>query len=79
MAKYPLVWVTLDGLNLNIQSTKDDKVQSIYYNGWMHGHCSSSVLIFGIDGLIRICSAMSMRNRRQFLMQGGGGFSVPCC
>jgi hypothetical protein len=33
-AKYPSlpeVWGTLNGLNLNIQSTKDDKVQSIFY------------------------------------------------
>ena len=41
MAKYPSlpeVWGTLDGLNPNIQSTKDDKVQSIFYNVWTHGH-----------------------------------------
>jgi hypothetical protein len=58
MAKYPSlseVWGTLDGLNLNIQSTKDDKIQSIFYNGWMHGHYVSSVFIFGMDGVIRIC------------------------
>jgi hypothetical protein len=38
VAKYPSlpeVWRTLDGLNLNIQSTKDDKAQSIFYNGWI--------------------------------------------
>ena len=58
MAKYPSlpeVWGTLDGLNLNIQSTKDDKVQSIFYNGWTHGHYVSSVFVFRMDGTIRIC------------------------
>jgi hypothetical protein len=39
----------------NIQSTKDDKVQSIFYNGWMHGHIVSSIFIFGMDGVIKIC------------------------
>jgi hypothetical protein len=53
--KVPFGWGTLDGLNLNIQSTKDGKVQTIYYNGWMHGHYISSVFIFRIDGLIKIC------------------------
>jgi hypothetical protein len=58
MAKYPSlpeVWGTLDGLNLNIQSTKDDKVQFIFYNGWTHGHYVSNTFIFGMDGTIRIC------------------------
>jgi hypothetical protein len=58
VAKYPSlpeVWGTLDGLNLNIQSTKDDKIQSIFYNGWTHGHYVSSVFVFGMDGTIRIC------------------------
>jgi hypothetical protein len=35
VAKYPTladVWGTLNSLNLNLQSTKDDKVQSIFYN-----------------------------------------------
>jgi hypothetical protein len=57
-AKYPSltdVWGTLDGLNLNLQSTKDDKVQSIFYNGWTHGHYVSNVFVFGMDGCIRIC------------------------
>ena len=57
-AKYPSlpeVWDTLNGLNLNIQSTKDDKVQSIFYNGWTHGHYVSNVFVFGMDGTIRIC------------------------
>jgi hypothetical protein len=58
VAKYPSlpeVWGTLDGLNLNIQSTKDDKVHSIFYNGWIHGHYVSSVFVFRMDGTIRIC------------------------
>jgi hypothetical protein len=58
VAKYPShseVWGTLDGLNLNIQSTKDDKIQSIFYNGWTHGHYVSSVFVFGMDGVIKIC------------------------
>jgi hypothetical protein len=58
MAKYhslPEVWGTVDGLTLKIQSTKDDKVQSIFYNGWTHGHYVSSVFVFGMDGVIKIC------------------------
>jgi hypothetical protein len=58
VAKYPSfpeVLGTLDGLNLSIQSTKDDKVQSIFYNGWTHGHYVSNVFVFGMDGTIQIC------------------------
>jgi hypothetical protein len=57
-AKYPSladVWGTLDGLNLNLQSTKDDKVQSMFYSGWTHGQYVSNVFVFGMDGTIRIC------------------------
>jgi hypothetical protein len=78
MSKYPsppVAWGTLDGLNLNIQSTKDDKVQLIFYNGLMLGHYISSVFIFGMDGLFRICGLNApgtmhdgtTRNGRQFL------------
>jgi hypothetical protein len=57
-AKYPSladVLGTLDGINIKIQSAKDDKVQSIFYNGWTHGHYMSNIFVFGMDGTIRIC------------------------
>jgi hypothetical protein len=57
-AMYPSladVWGTLDGINLKIQSTKGDKVQSIFYIGWTHGHYVSNIFVFGMDGMIRIC------------------------
>jgi hypothetical protein len=46
-----------DGLNLDVQSTKDDRVQSMFYDGWTYGHYVSSVLVFGFDGLIKICGS----------------------
>jgi hypothetical protein len=58
MAKYPSladVWGTLDRSKLHLQSTKEDKIQSIFYNGWMHGHYVSIFFVFGMDGIIRIC------------------------
>jgi hypothetical protein len=64
MAKYPSlpkVWGTLDGINLNLQSTKDDKVQSIFYNGWTHGHYVSNVFVFRMDGMIWICGLNAPR------------------
>jgi hypothetical protein len=54
-----MFWGTLDGLNLILQSMKDNKVQSIFYNGWMHGHYMSNVFVFGVDGTIKICGLNS--------------------
>ena len=55
--KHPLlgdekVWGTMDGLKLYIQSSGDDKVQSMFYNGWKCDHFVTNVLLFAPDGTI---------------------------
>ena len=69
----PEVWGTADGLNLDIQSTKDDRVQSMFYNGWTHGHYVSSVLVFGFDGLIKICGLNAPGNMHDSLLADYAG------
>jgi len=69
----PEVWGTADGLNLDIQSTKDDRVQSMFYNGWTHGHYVSSVLVFGFDGVIKICGLNAPGNMHDSLLADYAG------
>ncbi|CEP08762.1 hypothetical protein [Parasitella parasitica] len=42
----------VDGLNVPIETPKDDLEQNAYYNGWLSGHYSSQVLVFTSDGCI---------------------------
>ena len=52
------VGATLDGMKMNIESSPHGMVQSMFYNGWMHGHYVTNVFVFGPDGTI-IMAAMN--------------------
>jgi hypothetical protein len=47
-------WVTMDGLKLFLQQSKNAIIQEHYYNGWMHDHYVTSVFSFCLDGTIPI-------------------------
>jgi len=49
------VWGCCDGLNIRFETSGSQQIQRIYYNGWLHGHYISNVLVFAFDGTIRIC------------------------
>ena len=55
--KHPLlgtVYGAMDGLKIPIQEAHDDLVQGRYYNGWLHGHYLTNLLLFTPDGRIRM-------------------------
>jgi hypothetical protein len=49
------VWGTCDGLNLRFERSILQRIQRMFYNGWLHGHFVSNVFVFAVDGTIRIC------------------------
>jgi hypothetical protein len=49
------VWGCCDGLNIRFETSGSQQIRRIYYNGWLHGHYISNVLVFAFDGTIRIC------------------------
>ncbi len=49
------VWGTCDGLNLWFERSISQRIQRMFYNGWLHGHFVSNVFVFAVDGTIRIC------------------------
>jgi hypothetical protein len=58
MAVYPRlgdVWATCDGLFLRFERSISQRIQWMFYNGWLHGHFISNVFVFAVDGTIRIC------------------------
>jgi len=44
-----------DGLKLMFEASSDIELQSMYYNGWTHGHNIGNLFVFGIDGRIIKC------------------------
>jgi hypothetical protein len=40
----------VDGLNLPVQVSRDEDMQNAMYNGWLHGHFVSNVIVFGPTG-----------------------------
>ena len=46
------VYCFADGLKLPFQSCDDLNEQSMYYNGWTHGHYVTNLFVFGADGRI---------------------------
>ena len=46
------VYCVADGLKLAFESTDSLDEQSMYYNGWQHGHYVTNLLLFGPDGRI---------------------------
>jgi DDE superfamily endonuclease len=49
------VYCVADGLKLHFQSCKDLTEQSMYYNGWQHGHYITNLFVFSVDGRIINC------------------------
>jgi DDE superfamily endonuclease len=46
------VYCVADGLKLSFQSCDGLDEQSMYYNGWTHGHYITNLLVFSMDGRI---------------------------
>jgi hypothetical protein len=40
------VWGTCDGLNLRSERSISQRIQRMFYNGWLHGHFVSNVFVF---------------------------------
>ena len=52
-ARHPLlegVFGSIDGLNLPCQVSRDDEMENATYNGWLHSHFISSVIVFSSKG-----------------------------
>lgn len=49
------VYCTLDGCKLKFQSCNGLDEQSMYYNGWLHGHYVTNLFMFGACGRIIAC------------------------
>ena len=52
--RHPLlegVFGSIDGLNLPCQVSSDDEIENATYNGWLHSHFISSVIVFSAKGL----------------------------
>ena len=53
--RHPLlqgVFGSIDGLNLPCQVSSDVEIENATYNGWLHSHFISSVIVFSSKGLI---------------------------
>jgi len=54
VARHPLLtgaFGSLDGLNLAVQTSKDQEIENATFNGWLHEHFVSSVLAFSSHGM----------------------------
>ena len=53
VARHPLLtgaFGSMDGLNLAVQESSDQEIENATFNGWLHEHFVSSVLVFGASG-----------------------------
>ncbi|KZT60965.1 hypothetical protein CALCODRAFT_428579 [Calocera cornea HHB12733] len=53
VARHPLLngaFGSVDGLNLPTATSSDERWQNAQYNGWLHGHFTSNVLVFSASG-----------------------------
>ncbi|KZT62719.1 hypothetical protein CALCODRAFT_425918 [Calocera cornea HHB12733] len=53
VARHPLLqgaFGSVDGLNLPTATSSDERWQNAQYNGWLHGHFTSNVLVFSARG-----------------------------
>ena len=53
-AKFPMLrgaFRFIDGLNLPVQEAADGELENATYNGWLHEHFISSILVFAPDGM----------------------------
>jgi hypothetical protein len=42
----------IDGLKLPVEDSSDQDVENAMYNGWLHDHYISNILVFGPDGAL---------------------------
>ena len=49
------VYCTMDGLKLKFQASTNLTEQSMYYNGWQHGHYITNLIVFSACGRIIAC------------------------
>ncbi|KDR70605.1 hypothetical protein GALMADRAFT_50277, partial [Galerina marginata CBS 339.88] len=45
-------FASIDGLNLAVQTSKDEEIENATFNGWLHKHFISTVLVFSPLGTI---------------------------
>jgi hypothetical protein len=53
VARHPLLdgaFASIDGLNLPVQDSDDEDIENATFNGWLHEHFVSSVLVFSPKG-----------------------------
>ena len=41
----------IDGLKLPVEESSDQDIENAMYNGWLHNHYISNILVFGPDGV----------------------------
>lgn len=58
---------SIDGLNLAVQTSTNLEIENATYNGWLHEHFVSSVLVFGATGELFAC--MKSYNNSNFCSQ----------
>ena len=46
-------FASIDGLNLPVQTSGNQDIENASYNGWLHDHFVSSVLVFAPNGTLR--------------------------
>ena len=49
------VYLMMDGLKLKFESCESLMEQSMYYNGWQHGHFITNLFVFSACGRIIAC------------------------
>jgi hypothetical protein len=53
VTRHPLLdgaFASIDGLNLPVQNSDDEDIENATFNGWLHNHFVSSVLVFSPKG-----------------------------
>ncbi len=55
VARHPLLEGaigSIDGLNLPLATSDDPDLENATYNGWLHGHFTSCVIVFSLKGMM---------------------------
>ena len=75
-AKYPALqteWGAMDGLKVRCHMSGDNSKQNYFFNGWLHGHYVTNLLLFSPDGLVRACYLNSPGTTHDSSMANYGG------
>ncbi|KAJ3015524.1 hypothetical protein NUW54_g1019 [Trametes sanguinea] len=46
---------SIDGMNVLVAESDDPEIENATFNGWLHGHYTSLVLVFSPRGLLKAC------------------------